>query len=191
MFHHISVQSIFIIIFVVLILTFSFDWRGKKKSQIDYLAQQGRWNELLSVSRGMEEYTVLILFNVNRALYHTGQLLDNLFYYPQIVGQDVLFLENFHRSLAISNSDLYFDLGHIKAAQVMAYEGHTKFGYSPRMLKRIIMTNIINEEYDIATKFLDLLNRSIMHKKWVKHYRNYLSNESLIKSDRKPKISIL
>jgi hypothetical protein len=182
-FHHIPAQSIFIILILVLILTFTFEQREKKKIQIDYLAQLGRWNELLNISRGMEEYTVHIIFNVNRALYHTGQLLDNLFCYPQIVGADVLFLENVPRPIAIANSDLYFDLGHVRAAQVMAYEGHTKFGYNPRMLKRIITTNIILEEYDIAKKFLNILNKSILHKKWVKHYRNYLLDKSLIKSD--------
>jgi hypothetical protein len=182
-FHHIPAQSIFIILILVLILTFTFEQREKKKIQIDYLAQLGRWNELLNISRGMEEYTVHIIFNVNRALYHTGQLLDNLFCYPQIVGADVLFLENVPRPIAIANSDLYFDLGHVRAAQVMAYEGHTKFGYNPRMLKRIITTNIILEENDIAKKFLNILNKSILHKKWVKHYRNYLLDKSLIKSD--------
>lgn len=176
-------ESIFILLASLLILRFSFEWREKKKVQIDYLAEQGRWEELLSVSRGMDDFTVQIIFNVNRALYHTGQLLDNLFDYPQIVGKDVLFLEGVPRPVAIITSDIYFDLGHIKAAQVMAYEAQTHFGYNPRMLKRIIMTNIINEEYDIAKKFLDILNKSILHKKWVKHYRNYLFNESLIKSD--------
>jgi hypothetical protein len=182
-FHHISAQSIFIILAAVLILTFSFDRQEKKKIQIDYLAEQGRWDELLNVCLGVKDYNVLINFNVNRALYHTGQLLDNLFGYPQMKGDDGLFIENFPRPMAIPTSDLYFDLGHIKAAQVMAYEGLTKFGYNPRMLKRIVVTNIINEKYVAARKFLDLLDKSIMHKKWVNHYRNYLFNESLIKSD--------
>ncbi len=182
-FHHISAQSIFIILAAVLILTFSFDRQEKKTIQIDYLAEQGRWEELLNLTPEIEEYDVLVNFNVNRALYHTGQLLDNLFGYPQMTGADVLFLENFSRQAAIPTSDLYFDLGHIKAAQVMAYEGHTHLGYNPRMLKRIVVTNIINEKFVVAKKFLDLLNKSILHKKWVKYYRNYLFNESLIKSD--------
>jgi len=182
-FHHISAQSIFIILAAVLILTFSFDLREKKKNQIDYLAEQGRWNELLNISRGVGDYNVLINFNVNRALYHTGQLLDNLFDYPQMMGDDGLFIENFSRPMAIATSDLYFDLGHIKAAQVWAYEGLTKFGYNPRILKRIVVTNIINEKYVDTKKFLDILDKSISHKKWVKHYRNYLFNELLIKSD--------
>jgi len=182
-FHNISAQSIFIILAAVLILTFSFDRQEKKTIQIDYLAEQGRWEELLNLTPEIEEYDVLVNFNVNRALYHTGQLLDNLFGYPQMTGADVLFLENFSRQAAIPTSDLYFDLGHIKAAQVMAYEGHTHLGYNPRMLKRIVVTNIINEKFVVAKKFLDLLNKSILHKKWVKYYRNYLFNESLIKSD--------
>ncbi len=181
--YYILIQSIFIILAAVLILIFSFDRQGKKNIQIDYLAEQGRWDELLNISRGMEEYTIPVMFNVNRALYHTGQLLDNLFYYPQKIGADVLFLENFDRPGAIPTTDLYFDLGHIKAAQVMAYEGQTKLGYNPRMLKLIIISNIISEEYDIAKKFLDILNKSILHKRWVKYYRNYLLNESLIRSD--------
>ena len=182
-FHHIPAQSILIIFAAVLTLIFSFELREKKKVLINYLAAQGRWEELLSVSQGMEEFTVQIIFNINRALYHTGHLLDKMFDYPQLVGKDVLFLESVPRPVAVSSSDIYFDLGHIKAAQVMAYEGQTHFGYNPRMLKRTVATNIINEEYDIANKFLNLLNKSILHKKWVKHYRNYLLNESLIESD--------
>ena len=183
MFHHISTQTIFVILVAILILTFSFDRQEERKIQIDYLAQQGRWNELLNISGGIKEYNVLVNFNVNRALYHTGQMLDNLFGCPQISGADVLFLENIPREVAIPASDLYFDLGHVRAAQVLAYEGYTYFGYNPRMLKRIIMTNIINEKYVVAKKYLDILNKSIVHKKWVKYYRNYLSGESLIKSD--------
>ena len=181
--YNLLVQSIFIIIAAVSILTISFEKREKKKFYIDYLAEQCMWNELLNISRGMKGYTAQIIFNVNRALYHTGQLLDNMFYYPQILGADVLFLDNFPRPITIVTTDLYFDLGHIRAAQVMAYEGYTKFGYNPRMLKKIIMTNIINGEFDIAKKFLDILNRSILHKKWVKHYREYLFKDSQIESD--------
>jgi hypothetical protein len=177
------IQLIYILLVAVLILRFSFDWQEKKKIQVDYLAEQGRWEDLLILTPEIKEYDVLVNFNVNRALYHTGQLLDNLFGYPQMVGADVLFLDNVPRQGAIPAIDLYFDLGHVRAAQVMAYEGQTEFVYNPRMLKSIVVTNIIDEKYVVAKKFLDILNKSIMHKKWVTNYRPYLFNESLIKSD--------
>ena len=182
--HPISTQYILIILVVILVLIFSFDQVEKKKIKIDYLAEQGQWEELLSLSRKIDEYDRLVNVNVNRALYHTGQLLDNLFGYPQFLGPDGLFIDKIIASqVAIPASDLYFDLGHINASQVMAYEGQTKFKYNPRILKRLTMTNIINEKYVIAEKFLNLLNKSILHKEWVKEHENYLSNEASIKSD--------
>jgi hypothetical protein len=182
--YNVLMQTIFVILAAGLTLTFSFHSQEKKEIRIDYFAEQGRWTELFNISREMEEYTILTIFNVNRSLYHTGQLLDNLFCYPQKVGIDGLFVNTImEREASIQMSDLYFDLGHIKAAQVMAYEGQTKFEYNPRILKRLAMTNIINGDYDIAKKFLDILNKSILHKKWVKNYRYYLLDESLIKSD--------
>ena len=176
-------ELIYILIVAVLLLRFSYNRQEANKIQIDYLAQQDRWEELLDLTPEILEYDVMVNYNVNRALYHTGQLLDNLFGYPQMMGADVLFLENVPRPVKISAIDLYFDLGHIRAAQVLAYEGQTHFGYNPKILKSVVMTNIINEEYNIAERFLDILNKSIMHKKWVRRYRNYISDRSLIKSD--------
>ncbi len=181
--HYVLEQAIYIILFGALILTFSFPRQEKMKIRVDYLAERGRWEELLNLTPEIKGYNLMVNFNANRALYHTGQLLDNLFGYPQMFGADVLFLENIPRPVKISAIDLYFDLGHIRAAQVLAYEGQTHFGYNPKILKSIVVTNIINEKYVAAKKFLDILNRSFLHNKWVKHYRNYLSDRSLIKSD--------
>jgi len=176
-------QSIYVILLGIFVLILSFARQEKKKIQIDYLADQGRWEELLNLAPEINQYNILVNFNVNRALYHTGQLLDNLFGYPQMYGADVLFLENVPRPVKTSTIDLYLDLGHVRAAQVMAYEGLTYFGYNSKILKSVVVTNIINEKYVAAKKFLDILDRSILHKNWVRHYRNYLSDRSLINSD--------
>jgi hypothetical protein len=182
--HHILTQSLFVIFVGILILTFSFDQQEKKKIKIDYLAEQGQWREVLSLSQEIDGYDRMVNFNVNRAFYHTGQLLDNLFYYPQLLGADGLFIDKIIASqIAIPASDLYFDLGHINASQAMAHEAQTKFKHNPRILKRLALINIINEKYIPAKKFLEILKKSILHKNWAKHYENYLSNESLIKSD--------
>jgi len=177
-------QLIFIVLTGTLILTISFNRSEKKKIQIDYFAEQGRWQELLLSIKKTDEYDRLVNFNVNRALYHTGQMLDNLFVYPQLLGSDGLFITKIIASqFSIPASDLYFDLGHVQASRVMAYEGQTKFRYNPRILKRLVITNIIDGKYVIGKKFLDILDKSILHKKWVKHYENYLFDKSLIKSD--------
>ncbi|MEO0292748.1 MAG: DUF6057 family protein [candidate division WOR-3 bacterium] len=182
--HSLLAQSIFIIFFGFLILYFSFEEEEKKKIQIDYLADKGKWKELLNISKSIKSYDRLVNFNVNRALYHKGELLDSLFDYPQLLGSDGLFIDRIIASqVAIPASDLYFDLGHINASQVMAYEAQTKFKYNPRVLKRLALTNIINENYVAAKKFLDLLYKSILHRKWAKYYKNYIFDKSLIEKD--------
>lgn len=181
----IGTQSISIILIGILILSLSFDKIEKKKIQVDSLAEQEKWQELLICASEIQDYDRLVNFNVNRALYHTGQLLDNLFTWPQLLGTDGLFIDKYIASqIALPASDLYFDLGHIMASQVMAYEGQTKFKYHPRILKRLAMTNIINKQYKAASKFLDLLERTLLYKKWAKHYKNYIADTSLMESDR-------
>jgi hypothetical protein len=177
-------QSVFILLAGIFILKFSFDQQEKRKIQVDYLAEQGQWEELLQVAHKINKYDRLVNFNVNRALYYTGQLLENMFNYNQMVGTDGLFTTKIIASqISIPASDLYFDLGHVQASQVMAYEGQTKYKYNPRILKRLVLTNIINTQYKVANKFLKLLNKSILHKQWVKHYETYLNNEALVNSD--------
>jgi hypothetical protein len=181
---HSLIQSIIIILLGIFMLKFSYNQEEKRKIQIDYLAEQGQWKELLALSVEIDGYDRQVNFNVNRALYHTGRLLDDLFNYPQLLGTDGLFIDRILGSqIAIPASDLYFDLGHINASQVLAYEGQTKFKYNPRILKRLALTNIINGKYIVAKKFLDILKKSILHRKWVKYYENCLFNESLIESD--------
>lgn len=182
--HSILAQSIFIIILGVLVLAVSLNRSEEKKIQIDCFALQEQWGKILLLSNKIDDYDRMVNFNVNRALYNTGQLLDNLFVYPQLLGTDGLFVTKIIASqCAIPASDLYFDLGHIKASQVMAYEGQTKFKYNPRILKRLAMTNMIDGEYVVARKFLDLLDKSILHKKWAEYYEKYLYDKSLIKTD--------
>jgi len=168
-----------------LVLKLSFRQEHKNRIQIDLLAEQGKWQELLTLSPQIGQYNRQANFNINRALYHTGQLLDNLFSHPQLLGTDGLFI---HRILssqtAISAGDLYFELGHINASRVMAYEGLTRFKYTPRILKRLALTHIIDGELAAAGKFLVLLKKSLLHREWAKRYENYLSHISLIEDDR-------
>jgi hypothetical protein len=65
----------------------------------------------------------------------------------------------------------------------MAFEAQTRFKYHPRILKRLVLINMITERYDVAQKFLDLLSCSLIHKKWANHYQKYIDLPSLTDSD--------
>ena len=119
-----------------------------------------------------------------RALYHKGMLLDHLFDREQIFGIDGLFItRQISKNSTIPMSALYFELGHINAAQLFSYEAKTSFPYDPRVFKMLTLTNLINEQYSIAEKFIKLLKKSIIHRDWANFYEKYIFNHELCQND--------
>lgn len=179
-----AIQAIVVLLVASMVLLLSHDSVQKAKLKIDYYAATGQWQNVLNTAQQLKTLDRLSLFHVNRALCHRGQLLDKMFYIPQMYGTDALFLNKIMANqITLPSSDLYFELGEIKAAQVMAFEGQTKSRYDPRFLKRLVQTSIILEQYKIADKFLKLLNKSLVHRKWAREHKKRWANETLIAKD--------
>jgi len=160
------------------------DGENKTKIAIDRYAYQGRWAEVIDASKALSAYDLFVNFQVNRALYFQGQLLDSLFNVPQILGTDGLFIHRLIASqVAIPTSDLLYDLAHVSGAQTMAYEGQTKMQYNPRLLKRLVMTNLINREPLAAMKFVRLLKQSLVHRKWAERAEDLVIHPPLADAD--------
>ena len=110
--------------------------------------------------------------------------MNDLFNYNQLWGQDGLILTRYYNSkILMPISDYYFDLGYIKESRHWAYEALTKYELEPIVLKRIALSNLILGEYKISRKFLTILSKSVIHRKWANKYLNYINNEELIESD--------
>lgn len=177
-------QPLAIMIIGIFVLKMTFSTYDKNRIKIDYYAEQGRWQEVLHLYSPVYAENREVQFTINRALAQTGQLLEHLFDYPQLFGTDGLFV-NKHMAgqITLPASDLYFDLGHISASLTMAYEGQTKDKYNPRILKRLVITNIINNRFVAARKFLLILKNSYFHRKWAQKYMALIENQSLLKTD--------
>ena len=175
---------------VFILIAFSF-W-GIKKYQdektrilkkLDYLARTEQWDVLLNECKGsITNY--LYLNYLNMALASKGELADKLFYYDQRK-ENGLFL-NWNRSLQVSTllSDIYFTIGHISKAQEMGFEAYVSTMYgNPRMLKRLIQTNLIYGEYPVAEKYIDILSSTVYYRKWAEEHRGFLYNDVAIEQD--------
>ena len=65
-------------------------------------------------------------------------------------------------------SDILFDLGRINESEHMAYEALEFYGDRPRILKRLVYINVIKGEPEAARRFLALLERSLLHRRWAR-----------------------
>ena len=83
-------------------------------------------------------------------------------------------------------SDIDYVIGNIASAQHKAFEAQSfaipEF-MSIRALKRLVQTNIVQGHYEVAEKYLALIERTLFHKEWAARYRTFLFNDQAVNED--------
>lgn len=162
----IRITSVYILLFVL--FNNSMQYNEKRSIlQADYYAQNRQWEKILQLDQDPETQERMISFFTNRALFHSGKLLEKMFSFSQYWGADGLFVDRLiHKSVCIHNSDLHFELGLINDSQRWAYEALTKFGPHPRILKRLTNINKIVGNEQAARNNIAVLQQSLYYNLW-------------------------
>jgi len=183
---HLFIQFIFLFI----VTTLSVNPIQKKSLLIDYYARRQMWPQVIETSKLMgRKFDWPILYQINRALYHTSQLSSEMFSFPQIWGSKDLILSNDQGfQCPLQFSDLFFDLGHINEAEHWAHESMSIRGETCWTLERLSLVNLAKGEYDAAHVFTSKLKQSPLFKKrgcelaeLVENPRKRLKNREFIK----------
>ena len=167
------------------------DYAERNKKLIDHYSYTQNWHKLLAQVERLHEknYDILICHDVNRALYHKGQLASNMFDYPQ-----------HYESLLLNNNDgftggilwvvypklgdIYYELADINQAEHYTSEALELLGYYPDGLKQLALINIIKQQYNTAKVYLNALSKDPLYRKWAKEYLDKLNNPQLFKLDK-------
>jgi hypothetical protein len=158
--------------------------KEKNKILLHYYSANEKWDDVLKVAQKNDLNERLVIFEINRALYHKGALLNRAFSAPQYWGNHGLILTTYYsRDVLMHCSDLYYEIGHIRSALHWAYEAQTKYDNSPAIMKRIVLCNLITGDYNTAEKFLKILSNSHIYKDWATLYMPYLYNDQKVNSD--------
>lgn len=144
------------------------------------------WNAVIAAYRDdgrTADYQKLSLLNL--ALAETGQLVDKVFHYTQ-AGSDGIFPT---WSMTVESgkllSDIYWSMGHIAYAQRMAMEANTlsEGDYDPAMMLRLTETNLVFGAYDVAGKYIGILEKDRLFHKTAAAYRKFLYDDDAVESD--------
>jgi hypothetical protein len=81
-------------------------------------------------------------------------------------------------------SDLYYAMGHIALSQRYAFESviASEWKANPYLFLRLIQTNLIYGHYDIAKKYIHLLEDT-RYREQANMYRKFLYNDTLVEQD--------
>ncbi len=120
-------------------------------------------------------------FNIlNQALAETGRLSASFRNQKQRNVRHLFVLEVEGPYVSAILSDVYWSMGEISMSQMYAFEANEKVGnYSPRLLKRLVQTNLVYGYYAVASKYLDILSKYTMNEDFVAYYRRLLSDEAV------------
>jgi hypothetical protein len=151
------------------------------------LYKQRQWDALLLKAERNPFGDLRVQFMTNFALYHKGTLLDEMFAYSQPWGTRGLFL-NFTGRPGVSpaeddtidgmyNSDLLYEMGHANYSLIHAHNCMCLQGKTYATLKRMAQCSMVNGNYAMAAKYLNLLERTLFHRDFASRYNAIIADE--------------
>lgn len=154
-----------------------------------YLVRKGDWAGLIA---NADQYnaqhiaalqTPLSANAVNLALVKTHQLGSRMFEFPQS-GIQGLIMPNVRDNVSnVISMEAFWELGFVNEALRYAFDSQESIPNcrkSGRYLRRMAECNIVNGQYLVASKYIDLLKQSLFYSSWARQAEAYLYDEGRI-----------
>ena len=160
------------------------DAKTLRLKKLDYFARTEQWDKTIEECKG-KLTNFLYMCHLNMALANKGELSDKMFNFDQRGPQGLLVQWNKSENISCLLSDIYFTMGATASSQEMAFEGYVSAmeDGNPRMLKRLVQTNLIYGTYPIAEKYISILERTYAYRDWAQSQRKFLYNDEVVESD--------
>ena len=160
------------------------DAKTLKLKKLDYFARTEQWDKTIEECKG-KLTNFLYMCHLNMALANKGELSDKMFNFDKRGPQGLLVQWNKSENISCMLSDIYFTMGATASSQEMAFEGYVSAmeDGNPRMLKRLVQTNLIYGTYPVAEKYISILEKTYAYRDWAQSQRKYLYNDEVVESD--------
>lgn len=144
-----------------------------------------RWDDVLDI---IDENTVdgtreLLIFK-NIALFNKGEIGEKMYAHNDI-GVLPNVSDSLHVSLAqLAGSIIFLQHGMTNFAYRWSMENSVEYGFSVADLKILTIASMINEEYELAEKYIDILSHTRYYHDWAEQQRALVKNPKLILKDK-------
>jgi hypothetical protein len=146
------------------------DYNEEEWMRYDFMARMEMWNRIMMSADKNNPDNPTTVSCLNLALAKTGRMGDHMFDYFQNGPEGLL--PSFTRSFTvpITTSEIFWHLGMVNTAQRYVFEGQEAipdFQKSARCYKRLVQTNIVNGDYEVARKYLKALHNAVFYRRWA------------------------
>lgn len=134
---------------------------------------------LFNLSDG--EPTRLMVMNKNLALFRAGRAGDEMFRYREGGAKPVAPFTV--RLTHVGGKQLYFHYGQENYCYRWCMEDAVSYGLKAEYLKFMTKSSIVNGDFKVARKYINMLKKTLFHKDWAVRYERFLDDPSLIDGD--------
>ena len=170
----------------VVSIGFCYDPVGSECADYQELYKQKRWDDILSKSARNPSPDLMPQFFTNCALYHKGKLLDEMFRYPQAYGARGLIFDfpgvtepgrtDNDTDREMYNSDLFFEMGHVNAALLYAFDNITMRGETYENMSRMAECSLALGDCGTAREYVALLGRTLFHRGFARRCERLMAD---------------
>ena len=155
-----------------------FDSQLRELLTLDYLVRHERWKDIIERADKYQNYDAFSCNCINLALSQERQLADRMFEFYQ-TGENALLMERVRDNMSnYPTMEAFWRLGLINSCLRYSsdlQESIMSTQKSGRLTKRIAECHIVNKNYKLAQKHLNLLKQTLFYRRWA------LETEELMK----------
>ena len=170
-----SVLSLAVFLFVASVLLWaSFDGDRKGRILVDFYGANDDWPEVLAhaCTLGRGRANRFVMHEVNRALYHTDQLPEAMFHWPQRLEADSLLLANLESQQSFATypkaGAIFLELGQVNYAEKWTQMALEAMGERPAVVKRLVRIYLLQRRPSVARTLLHRLARNPRQRAWAR-----------------------
>jgi len=149
--------------------------------ELERLVFAGRYDEAIEYQEKKPARNLIGQYFYNYSLAETGKLCDRLFEGSQDFGYGSLILPwgDVHLS---RGAYFYYAVGLTNEAHRWAYEEMIVYGYRPENIRMLAKTSLLNGDYQMAQKYVNILKKTVFYRKWALELENMINNPGLIQT---------
>lgn len=177
------IASLVIVCTGAYMITINTDTAKEDIMAYDHYVRMQQWDKAIARADHKTPSSPLSVACLNLSLCKSGMMSDNMFRYYQNGPEGLIptFARDF--TIPMVTGEVYYHLGFINTAQRFAFEAMESlpnYWKSGRALKRLAETNMINGQYQVALKYLNILKNTLFYKAWANYVIPFLEDEALI-----------
>ena len=161
------------------------DANFQKELAMNRAVEELDWERVLTIARdGSSEVkpTRQMVLYKNLALFRLGRAGDEMFTYPEgATPQNAPWKV---RITQVGGKLIYYHYGKENFCYRWCMEDGVEFGWKAETLKFMARTSILNHEWTVARKYLDLLKKTTFHRQWAERYEQYLATPDAFDLDK-------